>query len=99
MGSYRLTENAEADLYRLWLYGLERWGLMQANAYYDAFTQHFAALADNPLMHPAVDDIRHGYRRSVCGSDSVYYRIEGGTVEIMAIIGRQNIDEWLENLP
>ena len=95
MGNYRLSDNAEADLYRIWLYGLERWGLEQANTYYDAFMQHFAELADNPLLHPVVDDIRQGYRRSVCGSDSVYYRIEGQTVEIMAIIGRQDVAEWL----
>jgi toxin ParE1/3/4 len=31
----------------------------------------------------------------VCGVDSIYYRIEGETVEIMAIIGRQDLEEWL----
>jgi toxin ParE1/3/4 len=46
-------------------------------------------------LYPAVDDIREGYRRSVCGVDSIYYRIEGETVEIMAIIGRQDVEEWL----
>ena len=34
-------------------------------------------------------------RRSVCGRDSVYHRIEADTIEIMAIIGRQDLDEWL----
>ncbi|MCP5010177.1 MAG: type II toxin-antitoxin system RelE/ParE family toxin [Aestuariibacter sp.] len=95
MGNYRLSENAEADLYRIWLYGLERWGLEQANTYYAVFMQHFLELADNPLLHPAVDDIRPGYRRSVCGSDSVYYRMAEQTVEIMAIIGKQDTDGWL----
>jgi toxin ParE1/3/4 len=46
-------------------------------------------------LYPAVDDISEGYRRSVCGVDSIYYRIEGETVEIMAIIGRQDLEEWL----
>jgi toxin ParE1/3/4 len=69
--------------------------LEQANTYYDAFIQHFEELADNSLMHPAVDDIRQGYRRSVCGSDNVYYRIAGQTVEIMAVIGQQDVEEWL----
>ncbi len=95
MVSYRLSENAEADLYRIWLYGLERWGLDQANTYYAAFMQHFVELADKPLLHPAVEDIRPGYRRSVCGSDSVYYRMAGEIVEIMAIIGKQDTDDWL----
>ncbi|EDZ65316.1 hypothetical protein NOC27_1994 [Nitrosococcus oceani AFC27] len=42
-----------------------------------------------------MDELRAGYRRSVCGSDSVYYRIVGETVEIMAIIGRQDLEAWL----
>ena len=39
--------------------------------------------------------IREGYRRSVCGADSIYYRINGDTVEIMNILGQQNINETL----
>jgi toxin ParE1/3/4 len=42
-----------------------------------------------------VDDIRAGYRRSVCGIDSIYYRVQGDSVEIMAIIGQQDLDQWL----
>ena len=35
------------------------------------------------------------YRRSPCGADSIYYRVDGNDVEIMSIIGRQDIEEWL----
>lgn len=31
----------------------------------------------------------------MCGSESVYYRIYEGGVEIMAIIGRQDAEQWL----
>ena len=93
MASYRLSPDAEADLGRIWLYGLERWGAEAADRYHAAFFRHFEQLAAQPLLYPAVDDIREGYRRSVCGRDSVYYRIGSGTVEIMAIIGRQDLDE------
>ena len=57
--------------------------------------ERFDKLAEQPLLYPTVDDIREGYRRSVCGTDSIYYRIEGQTVEIMAVIGQQDVDEWL----
>jgi len=57
--------------------------------------ERFDKLAEQPLLYPAVDDIREGYRRSVCGTDSIYYRIEGQIVEIMALIGQQDVDEWL----
>ncbi len=62
--------------------------------YHAAFFDHFEQLAEQPLLYP-VSDIREGYRRSVCGVDSVYYRIEGETVEIMAIIGQQDAHDWL----
>ena len=94
MGNYRLREEAEADLERIWFYGLEHWGLEAADTYYAAFFDHFEQLAEQPLLYPA-SDIRTGYRRSVCGSESVFYRLEGETVEIMAVIGQQDAGKWL----
>ena len=48
------------------------------------------ALTSNPYAFEAVDFIKKGYRRCVCGVDSIYYRINKNTVEIMTIIGRQD---------
>ena len=95
MGTYRLTENAEEDLRRIYRRGLREYGEAQADEYYNALFDRFEQIAEQPFLYPAVDDIREGYRRSVCGVDSIYYRIEGETVEIMAIIGRQDLEEWL----
>jgi toxin ParE1/3/4 len=52
-------------------------------------------LAKQPYSYQAVDDIREGYRRSVCGMDSIYYRVNGDTVEVMAILGQQDVDVWI----
>lgn len=30
-----------------------------------------------------------------CVVDSIYYRVEGDTVEIMTILGQQDVDEWI----
>jgi toxin ParE1/3/4 len=95
MGTYRLTENAKEDLRRIYRRGLREYGEAQADDYYNALFDRFEQIAEQPFLYPAVDDIREGYRRSVCGVDSIYYRIEGETVEIMAIIGRQDVEEWL----
>jgi len=35
------------------------------------------------------------FRRCVCGSDSIYYRLNNDIVEIMAIIGRQDVNNIL----
>jgi len=95
MGTYRLTENAKEDLRRIYRRGLREYGEAQADQYYNALFDRFEQIAEQPFLYPAVDDIREGYRRSVCGADSIYYRVEGETVEIMAIIGRQDLEEWL----
>ena len=95
MAGYRLAPQAEADLYRIWLDGVRQWGVDAADQYQRAFHERFEAIAASPLRYPAVDHIREGYRRSVLGSDSIYFRIGGETAEIMAIVGKQNLDEWL----
>ena len=95
MATYRLTENAKEDLHRIYRRGLREYGEAQADQYYNALFDRFEQIAEQPFLYPAVDDIREGYRRSVCGVDSIYYRIEGETVEIMAIIGRLDLEEWL----
>lgn len=94
MGSYKLTDEAEADLIRIHQWGVRHHGEEQADRYFAAFFEHFEELAEQPLLY-SVTDIREGYRRSVCGSDSVYYRINDGRVEVMAIIGRQDAEQWL----
>jgi toxin ParE1/3/4 len=78
MWNYRLSENAKTDLTRIYRRGLREYGEAQADKYYQAFFERFAQLTEQPLLYQAVDDILPGYRRSVCGSDSIYYRINGG---------------------
>ena len=93
MGIYRLSADAESDLYRIWLYGVQNFGEAGADQYYNAFFERFEKLTQSPYSYPAVDHIREGYRRSVCGSDSIYYRIVGDDIEIMNILGRQDISK------
>lgn len=97
MPSYKLSPSVKDDLYRLWLYGVEKWGEEAADRYYHAFFTQFEAIAAHPLQYPDVSHIRVGYRRCLCGRDQIFYKLshEGDTVEIMAIIGQQNTDTWL----
>jgi toxin ParE1/3/4 len=95
MGSYKLTEDAQVDLIRIHQHGVRVYGEAQGDEYYSAFFDRFEQLAEQPLLYPPIDDIREGYRRSVCGVDTIYYRVVGDNVEIMSILGKQNRDEWL----
>jgi toxin ParE1/3/4 len=95
MRPYKLTGDAKSDLKRIYARGFREYGEEQAERYFNAFFDHFEQLAEQPFAYPAVDHIRAGYRRITCGNESIYYRIRGGVVEVMAIIGRQDVSGWL----
>ena len=90
MANYKLKEDAKADLHRIWLHGVRQFGEVQAEKYLMAFYERFEQIADDPYFYASVDYMREGYRKSVCGMESIYYRIQGDTVEIMSIMGRQD---------
>jgi len=91
MATFKLNEEAEEDLERLYEYGILSFGLAQADRYYDGLIEHFYKLSENPYLWQAVDSIRIGYRRSVYIIHSIYFRIDGDTIEIMRILGSQDI--------
>ena len=90
MASYKLSAKADDDLDRLYEYGIINFGLAAADYYYDGMISRFLELAENPLLWQKVDYIRVGYHRSVYGSNSIYYCIEGKDIIIMRILGREN---------
>lgn len=91
MANYKLTKHAKEDLIRIHHYGIQRFGESQAEKYFNQFFDCFELIAKRPYAFESVDLIKLGYRRCVCGIDSVFYRIEEDTVEIIAIVGRQDI--------
>lgn len=66
-------------------------GEVQADLYVTALLRRFKAIAVAPLKYPSVEHIRKGYRRSVCGVHSIYYQRNATSVEIMRILGKQDI--------
>lgn len=90
MPDYRLAKAAKDDLIGIARYGDKHFGVAQSTRYRDQLKQRFLTLAKNPLHYSAVDHIREGYRRSVCGVHAIYYRIEGQDVEIIRVLGRQD---------
>ena len=95
VGRYRLSKAAEEDLIGIALFGDEHFGLAQSNRYRDQLQRRFAALAEQPLHYPAVNHLREGYRRSVCGVHSIFFRIDGKVVEIIRILKNQDLQKQL----
>ena len=95
MADYRLSNSAKEDLIRIHHYGVKNFGITQADKYFDSFFEYFDIIAQRPFAFESVDYIKIGYRRCVCGSDSIYYRVSNEIVEIMAIIGSQDLNKVL----
>jgi toxin ParE1/3/4 len=95
MAKYRLSNEAKADLIRIHQYGVEKFGMAQADKYFDTFFEYFEIISQRPFSFESADYLKEGYRRCVCGSDSIYYKINEDFVEIMAIVGRQELSNIL----
>jgi toxin ParE1/3/4 len=95
MADYRLSNAAKEDLIRIHHYGVGRFGVTQADKYFNAFFDYFEMIAERPYSFESVDYVRKGYRRCPCGSDTIYFRITDNVVEIMAIIGMQDLNNLL----
>ena len=95
MANYRLSNEAKNDLIRIHHYGIEKFGRLQADSYFATFFEYFEIIAKRPFSFESIDHLKKGYRRCVCGSDSIFFRVNGDMIEIMAIIGRQDLNNIL----
>lgn len=91
MAGYKLTVKAAADFARIYEYGIDTFGYGQAEQYIQDMENRFNAIANNPLLYPAVDDILTGCRRTICGVHSIYYHQRIGYIEIIRILNRQDL--------
>ncbi|MEO9516436.1 MAG: type II toxin-antitoxin system RelE/ParE family toxin [Paracoccaceae bacterium] len=87
----RITNVADQDLDDAYAEGFKSWGVGQADRYYDGILSRFERICENPMMYQAADDVREGYRRSVYEKHSIYYVIDGDTVEVRAVVKRQDV--------
>jgi toxin ParE1/3/4 len=95
MAEYRLSNAAKEDLIRIHHFGAEKFGITQADKYFDSFFDYFEIIAQRPFSFESVDYIKKDYRICPCGSDAIYYRINNDIVEIMAIVGMQDLKNTL----
>ena len=95
MAEFRISNTAKEDLIRIHHYGVKNFGTTQADKYFDSFFEYFEIIAQRPFSFESVDFIKKGYRRCVCGSDSIFFKVNEDFVDIMTIIGRQDLDNIL----
>ena len=87
MAKYRLSNEAKNYLIRIHQCVIKKFGMAQADQYFESFFTHFESFAERPFSFESVD-----YIKPVCGVDSIYFRVNQNIVEIMAIVGRQDLE-------
>ncbi|MBN2777711.1 MAG: type II toxin-antitoxin system RelE/ParE family toxin [Bacteroidales bacterium] len=95
MDKYILSNVAKEDLIRIHHYGVKTFGVAQADKYFESFFYYFDIIAQRPFSFESIDYIKTGYKRCVCGSDNIYFKVNNDIVEIMAIVGRQDLNSIL----
>lgn len=95
MAEFRISNTAKEDLIRIHHYGVKKFGMTQADKYFETFFEYFDIIAEQPFSFESVDYIKKDYRRCVCGADSIFFKVNENIVEIMAIIGRQDLNQKL----
>ena len=75
MAEFRISNTAREDLIRIHHFGVKKFGITQADKYFDSFFEYFEIIAQRPFSFESVDFIKKGYRRCVCGSDSIFYKV------------------------
>ena len=95
MANYKFSEGAKEDLIRKHHFGVQKFGMNQADKYFNTFFEYFNKISENPFSFKTVDHIRSGYRQCPFDSDSIHFRLKENKVEIMAIIGMQDKDNKL----
>lgn len=98
MAEYRISEVAKEDLIRIHHYGALQFGEVQADKYFNDFFDKFEIIASRPYSFESAEFIKTGYRKCVCGVDTIFYRITNDVTEIMTIIGRQDRIDSLNKL-
>ena len=92
MAKYRLSNDAKDDLIRIHRYGAKKFGMQQADKYFETFFEYFDIIAKQPYSFESVEYIKTDYQRCACGSDSIYYKINNDVIDIMAIVGKQDLN-------
>ena len=60
MSKYRLSNEAKNDLIRIHRYGVKKFGMQQADKYFDTFFEYFDIIAKKPYSFESVDYIKEG---------------------------------------
>jgi len=96
---YEISEKANEDIDKIWLYTFENWSLEQADRYYNLIIDEIEFIADNFESGKSLEHLRKGYRSSKVKSHIIFYKkSESNVFEIIRILHmRMDIENRLND--
>jgi len=92
--TYTLSREAEKDIIKIFVHGVEEFGLLQAEMYHQKLEISFNFLAENPLAAPLREEISPPVRIHPVGAHIVIYRVEPNDI-VFIIRVRHHYENWL----
>lgn len=87
MKKYKLAQQADNDLLKIFLEGIDKWGYKQAEKYANELHDCFNMLGDHPDIGTTRKDLKECPQSFMKGSHVIFYRItEKGFIEIATIV-------------
>lgn len=82
-----ISEKANEDIEKIWLYTYENWSLEQADRYYNLILDEIEFIAENFESGKSVDYIKKGYRATLVKSHIIFYKkSRRNVVEIIRVL-------------
>ncbi len=82
----QLTRVAEEDLDEIWFYGLDTWGVKQADDYHQRLMQTIEHVAESPLQGCLEAEILEDLRSYPSGSHRIYYLVELDYIIVVRVL-------------
>ncbi len=89
MASYRLSEIAGLDINDLYVDGVLKYGLRQADLYYNGLIERFEFLADNPDIGTNSDELAPNVQRFPYGRHVVFFISVDTETLIVRVLGEE----------
>ena len=84
---YSISEKANQDIEKIWLYTFENWSLEQADRYYNLILEEIEFISENFESGKSVDYVKKGYRSTIVKSHIIFYKkSRRNIVEILRVL-------------
>ncbi|NQE63176.1 type II toxin-antitoxin system RelE/ParE family toxin [Caulobacter sp. RHG1] len=93
--TYRLSRKAEDDVIQIYVDGVARFGVDQAERYHDGLARALDLLSAFPLAAPQRTELRGAPRIHPYKSHIIIYRLDGAGIFVLRV--RHALEDWVRH--